>query len=61
MLETAAGLRGLRPALHDAKNGLGETFFDFDVDTEGAVVIAQGYYGNVAIDVVLDLDDLFLG
>src|SRR4029077_329183 len=39
---------------------LREAFFDFYVDAEGAVVVAQGDDGDIAADVVLDLDNLLL-
>jgi hypothetical protein len=38
-----------------------EALFDFYVDAEGAVLVAQGDYGDVAIHVVFDLNDLLLG
>src|SRR5690348_16069305 len=33
-----------------------EALFDFDVDAEGAVLIAQADDGNIAVDVVLHLN-----
>jgi hypothetical protein len=47
-------MRTLYPAI------LGEAFLDLDVDAKGAVVIAQRHNGNIAIDVVLDLNHLLL-
>jgi hypothetical protein len=38
-----------------------EALFDFYVDAEGAVLVAQGDYRDVAIHVVFDLNDLLLG
>src|SRR5579863_7166712 len=40
---------------------LREAFFDFYVDAEGAVVVAEGDDGDVAVDVVFHLNDLLLG
>ena len=40
---------------------LREAFFDFDVDAESAVVVAESDDRNVAVDVVFDLNNLLLG
>src|SRR5579885_2240323 len=67
-----SGSGGISQVVRNDERGVGEmtgvkgegsieAFADFDVDAEGAVLVAEGDDGDVAVDVVFDLDDLLLG
>src|SRR5258708_980131 len=58
---TTGGRKKRRSGDRRSQKALREAFFDFYVDAEGAVVVAEGDDGRSAVDVVLDLDNLLLG
>src|SRR5690242_21059736 len=54
---SSAGIWGTR---QKGRGALRKAFLDLDIDTEGAIVVAEGDDGDVAVDVVFDLNHLFL-